>query len=79
MGPLPVASPSVAVDVRCLGKGAVDVEVVGVAKFSTRCSTDSSDIGTQNVVDVRYVDTLLVRVSGDDSLLWALAVSASPN
>jgi hypothetical protein len=53
--------------------------VVGVASFSNQCSTDGSDLGTQNTLDVRFVKSVTVRVTGDNSLLWALAVTAPPS
>lgn len=76
IGPFPVTSSSVYVYVRCLGQGTVNVEVAGVASFGNDCSTDASDLGTENELDVRFVKTISVRVTGDNSLLWALAVTA---
>jgi hypothetical protein len=76
VGPYRRSSDEISVSVQCVGTGTVAVEVVGVGSFPHRCGHPSQDIGVQNSFDVRFVDTIEVRVSGDNSLVWALAVAA---
>jgi hypothetical protein len=77
LGPFPVTSDRVSVYIRCVGDGKVDVEIVGVASFANDCSPDDTDLGTQNTIDVRYVDSIVLRVSGDNTLLWAAALTVA--
>ena len=75
VGPFPVASERISIYVRCLGDGEVAVDVVDIGSFSVRCTDDDQDPGTGNTFDSRFAGSIRIRVSGDDSLLWALAVT----
>jgi hypothetical protein len=75
LGSYPIPGQRVAVYVRCVGAGSVSVEVVGAATFPNSCSPDDSDLGTLNTIDIRYVDKLDVKVTGDDSVIWAVALT----
>lgn len=75
IGPIPVTSERISVYVRCVGVGSVDVNVAGVASFPNDCSPNATDLGIQNTLDVRFVDEFTVRVSGENVLTWAVAVT----
>lgn len=75
IGPYPTTSDKIAVFVRCYGTALMRVEIPGVASFTQWCVKDIDDLGTMNVLDVRYVDTVTVRGSSDNSSVWAVAVT----
>jgi hypothetical protein len=51
----------------------------GVGSFPMACSTDANALGIRNTFDVRYVKTISVGGQGDNSLLWAISVTAIDN
>jgi hypothetical protein len=73
IGPFPRTSDGIAVYVDCIGKGSVHVQVVDVAAFDITCS-NGEDPGLKNSLDVRYVNTVDVRITGDNSLRWSAVV-----
>lgn len=75
LGPIPRDSDRVAVYVRCRGWGSIEVTLDGVATFTNACSEDPEDLGVRNVLDVRYVSDLRLTLSGDNSLVWAAAIT----
>lgn len=76
-GPFPRTSDRINVYVRCFGDGALDVDLTDVAAFTVDCATDSAE-GTLNSFDVRYADEFTVKVSADDSQLWAMTITTVP-
>ncbi|MCL2784094.1 MAG: hypothetical protein FWD55_01400 [Propionibacteriaceae bacterium] len=75
LGPYVVATPSVAVFIRCFGESQLQITIPGVGELDQDCVDDPLDPGTMHVFDVRYVDTVTVRASSDNSNLWAIAVT----
>lgn len=75
LGPFRSSSKSIAVYVKCVGSGSVQVTVTGVAQFPNDCDAAGTDAGIRNVLDVRFVDKFSVRVSGENTLVWAVTVT----
>jgi hypothetical protein len=76
LGPYHVPTGRISVYVRCYGPGAIHVVVQGVAEFDLECSQDPTDPGVVNPLDVRYVDSVTVMGSSENSNLWAMAVTS---
>lgn len=73
--PVPAAWERISVYARCAGVGSITVSIAGMGSFETACSLDPKDVGIQNSLDARFVDELALRVDGNPSLTWAVAVT----
>ena len=72
-GPYKRASERIAVDFNCVGDGTATVTIVGVGEFPVVCGGQGSSV--RNVLDVRYVDSFMVRVDSASAVRWSLGVS----
>lgn len=75
LGPFVRDFPAIAVYVVCYGNGSLTIDIPGVGSFPLDCNADTLAPGIRNTFDVRYVKTVSVKVTGDDSLLWGISVT----
>jgi hypothetical protein len=75
IGPFPVTTDRISIYVRCVGDGKVAVDAFDAGSFTVWCTIDDNGPGVSNTIDVRFAHSIRVRVEGDNSLLWALAVT----
>lgn len=75
IGPVQSGSGRIAVYVTCVGTGVLQIDIPGVGSFPNKCDPTGSDPDIANTFDVRYVDSVTVTGTADDSLLWGLTVT----
>ncbi|MBX3087986.1 MAG: hypothetical protein KF742_05820 [Cryobacterium sp.] len=75
IGPFSPRRPAVGVYVRCYGIGSIHVDISNAAAFDQPCNLDATDLGSRNVIDIRYAGDFTVEASSSPGNTWALAVT----
>ncbi|NYE96313.1 hypothetical protein FHU41_002563 [Psychromicrobium silvestre] len=73
VGPYSTSTGFIAVYIRCVGKGKIDIEIPGSAGYALECSPNDSDQGIRNTSQIQTPKSFTVKVQSTN--LWSIAIT----